>query len=332
MLRDHSDTSQDPATGRTDPRLDEGTKLPGGMWGLRWWPDAGEAVVFVASMGPLDQDQVADEIADTVSLDPRAVERRDRENRERAARRGRSKVRRYVVANGCSRMVTLTFAPTPGRNDSQATNPREAACGQRRTGGPPDQCVGPSSPQAAGLEPDAYCACGRPRGGRGLVAAMRLAAGFILRVRQELGGAAFPYVVVPEFHKDGHVHLHVLVDRFIPKPVLARLWGLGWVDVKRFTAENGQGARAAARRAAHYASKYVSKTFDEAPGNLGRHRYEVGEGFQPLVVKRGGYRSTHAAVDFVTGHGCEVIYAVSSDEVEDYEGPPFLWVLLETSA
>jgi hypothetical protein len=153
------------------------------------------------------------------------------------------------------------------------------------------------------------------------------AAVFVRRLRAELDVEAMAYAVVPEFHADGHVHLHVLLDRYVPQPTLARAWGRGWVDVRKF---QGSGGREAARKAAAYASKYVSKMFDEGVAN--RHRYEVGQGFQPALVKRSGFRSLEAAVGFVEDHGQTVVYAIHSDGLDEYEGPPFLWVTLEASS
>lgn len=147
-----------------------------------------------------------------------------------------------------------------------------------------------------------------------------------------LGVERLPYVLVPEFHRDGHVHAHALLSRFVAKDLLVTTWGEGFVDVRRF--QGKKGGREAARRAAGYASKYVAKTFelyDQGEGvTVGRHRYEVGQGFQPEAVKRTGYRSLEEAMAWVVdGHGQRVTFAVHSDGLEDYDGPPFLWVALE---
>jgi hypothetical protein len=64
-----------------------------------------------------------------------------------------------------------------------------------------------------------------------------------------------PYCVKVEFHENGWVHYHVifLTHRFLPKELLAELWGLGWVTVQRI--EN---------KDFHYLLKYVTKP-DELP-------------------------------------------------------------------
>jgi hypothetical protein len=64
-----------------------------------------------------------------------------------------------------------------------------------------------------------------------------------------------PYCVKVEFHENGWVHYHAifLTRRFLPKELLAELWGLGWVTVQRI--EN---------KDFHYLLKYVTKP-DELP-------------------------------------------------------------------
>jgi len=62
-----------------------------------------------------------------------------------------------------------------------------------------------------------------------------------------------PYCVKVEFHESGWVHYHVifLTRRFLPKELLAELWGLGWVKVQRITNADF-----------HYLLKYVTKPED----------------------------------------------------------------------
>lgn len=64
-----------------------------------------------------------------------------------------------------------------------------------------------------------------------------------------------PYCVKVEFHESGWVHYHVifLTRRFLPKELLAELWGLGWVNVKRISNSDFR-----------YLLKYVTKP-DELP-------------------------------------------------------------------
>jgi hypothetical protein len=315
------DTDQDPARAS---RLDGGTQLVS----ANWYPTAGEAIAYVGTAPRARQEADEDEAA-AIHREELSPPDRAAENLARAGRRARSRVRRYVSANGCTRMVSLTFAPTgPVRSAAlSATGARPAGAGAS-----PADCgrpeVPPSSAEVVHQEAgeSGQCGgCGRPFGTRGLLVAMRDGARWVRRLREALGVERLPYVLVPEFHRDGHVHLHALLDRFVPEPVLAATWGRGYVDVRRF---RGSGGREAARKAAAYASKYVGKTFAAAGG--GRHRYEVGEGFQPAVVKRSGFRSLEDAVSWVCDDYVQVVaFAVHSDALDDYEGPPFLWVALD---
>ena len=62
-----------------------------------------------------------------------------------------------------------------------------------------------------------------------------------------------PYCIKVEFHESGWVHYHAifLTRRFLPKELLAELWGLGWVKVQRITNQDF-----------HYLLKYVTKAAD----------------------------------------------------------------------
>ena len=62
-----------------------------------------------------------------------------------------------------------------------------------------------------------------------------------------------PYCIKVEFHESGWVHYHAifLTRHFLPKELLAELWGLGWVKVQRITNADF-----------HYLLKYVTKPDD----------------------------------------------------------------------
>jgi hypothetical protein len=304
------------------PRLDGGTQLVDGCVGVNWWPSAGEAVSFL-TFEPLSAEAREDrrterlaavaELSDLQRLDLDVA--RVAENGARAARRAKSRVRRYVVANVLTRIVTLTFAP-----DS------ESAPGRWSGGGSPIGAEAVHGPGADG----ACQLCGRPYGLDGVRLAMRRGAVAIRALRQGLGVDSLPYVLVPEYHADDHVHLHLMLDRCPPEDVLQASWPWGFFDDgersgRKIKADGG--GREAARKAARYATKYVTKAF--ADGVDGRHRYEVGQGWQPAIVKRSGFRSLEAAVSFVEDHGQLVTFAVHSEALDDYDGPPFLWVALD---
>ena len=49
---------------------------------------------------------------------------------------------------------------------------------------------------------------------------------FFRSLRLELGGAAFPYVWVPQWHpKDHGLHVHFAVGRFIKRSLISEAWG-----------------------------------------------------------------------------------------------------------
>ena len=84
------------------------------------------------------------------------------------------------------------------------------------------------------------------------------------------------WLAVLEWHPGGHGwHVHMVVDRFVPKAVLADLWGWGFVDARRIAVRGDSTTMAATRKAAAYVAKYVAK--DPAPGApahvSGDHRY-----------------------------------------------------------
>ncbi|MEA5055414.1 MAG: hypothetical protein VB093_18505 [Propionicimonas sp.] len=106
---------------------------------------------------------------------------------------------------------------------------------------------------------------------------------FVRRLRAALGDEAFPYVWVPELHKDGRrFHAHCAVGRYVPKPLLNASWPHGFTHIKRLDgyAEGDQWWRA--RVAARYLSKYVTKSFTDARARpKGLHRFDVAQGFTP---------------------------------------------------
>lgn len=84
------------------------------------------------------------------------------------------------------------------------------------------------------------------------------------------------WLAVLEWHPGGHGwHVHMVVDRWVPKQLLADLWGWGFVDARRIAVRGDSTTMAATRKAAAYVAKYVSK--DAAPGAPahvpGDHRY-----------------------------------------------------------
>ena len=151
-------------------------------------------------------------------------------------------------------------------------------------------------------------------------------AAFMRGLRSELGGKPFPYVWVPEWHTSGHgLHLHFAVSKYVKHSLIADVWGHGFISIKRITGKrHGAPPVEGARIAARYLSKYVAKTFDSEDLG-GRHRYEVGQGFQPAATRFTGTSSGE-----VLDAACDVMRARpsrlwDSSQSEDWQGPPAGW-------
>jgi hypothetical protein len=152
-------------------------------------------------------------------------------------------------------------------------------------------------------------------------------ASFFVRLRVSLGGATFPYLWVPELHKDRERwHVHFLVGRWIAREPIEAAWrGRGFVHIKLLGDLPARSSGTAeARVAAKYASKYVAKDV-ESLGGL--HRYEVAQGFQPERFPLGAKSDDEArdllVRDWFSGEEPEVSWR-SADKAE-HIGPPMLW-------
>lgn len=106
---------------------------------------------------------------------------------------------------------------------------------------------------------------------------------FFRSLRSSLGGKPLPYVWVPELHKDGQrFHVHFAVGQYVRQSLIRDVWGRGHVHIKLLSdLPVGSGRIEEARAAAGYLAKYVGKNFPTA-SVLGRHRYDVAQGFQPV--------------------------------------------------
>lgn len=153
---------------------------------------------------------------------------------------------------------------------------------------------------------------------------------FFRSLRSALGGSAFPYVWVPEWHKTDHgLHVHFAVGQYTRRQMINAAWGHGFVHIKRLgDLAVGSTTLHEARKAAGYLSKYVSKSFEDDPvrrGRSGLHRYEVAQGFQPPVRRLRGRSSAAVLAQAVQVMGAAPSTFWSSYDVEDWQGPPAVW-------
>lgn len=158
-------------------------------------------------------------------------------------------------------------------------------------------------------------------------------ADFFRGVRGELGGPV-PYLWVPEWHKEHGLHAHFALDRYAHQTMLARVWGRGHVSIKRLSgARSGVGSWQAARIAAGYLAKYVTKTFEDAEDAeeykrrlFGLHRYDRAQGFDPPVKRLRGPRMgdlLREACDLMGGRWSRQWF---SNDVEGWQAPPAYWI------
>jgi hypothetical protein len=148
---------------------------------------------------------------------------------------------------------------------------------------------------------------------------LRRVSGFIRRLRAAHG--PLPYMVTLEWHPGGHgLHANVLLDRWIAKDELAALWGHGFVDVRLMRSRRRRGV-SPARVASSYAVKYATKAAEEWPR---QHAYEVGQGFQPEVVRLSGTDLVRRVIGVMGGEVPSYVW--DSASVTDWRGPPVLFV------
>jgi hypothetical protein len=148
---------------------------------------------------------------------------------------------------------------------------------------------------------------------------------FFRALRGKLGGKPFPYLWVPERHRDGvHFHVHFAVGRYIQRGLIEESWGRGFVSIKLLSDLPVGATRVKeARAAAGYLSKYVSKSFDENVPGL--HRYEVAQGFAPKAVRVMGRSADELLERASLVMGAPPSVTWSSRQVDNWEGPPAVW-------
>jgi hypothetical protein len=150
---------------------------------------------------------------------------------------------------------------------------------------------------------------------------------FFKMLRAGLGGDAFPYLWVPEWHPGGHgLHGHFAVGRYIKRSLIERCWERGFVHIKLIgDLPVGSGTLEEARWSGRYLGKYAGKSLGE--GRVaGLHRYEVAQGFQPGWITCYGPTAA-AAIETASAYmGSSPSQCWFSSPSEGWDAPPACWV------
>ena len=190
------------------------------------------------------------------------------------------------VDRGRRSLWTLSLYPEAGEAGGCLRVPSAA----ESRGGPPDpeRSLAEAARRARGMI-RRYCAANRLNrlgtltyAGKGChdpVAVRSDVAAFFRRLRVDLGGEAFPYLWVPEWHPGGHgLHLHFAVGRFVRQSLIREAWGRGIVHIKLLgDLPVGSGTLEEARLAARYLGKYAGKAVEGGrPGGAAPLRGRAG--------------------------------------------------------
>jgi hypothetical protein len=139
-------------------------------------------------------------------------------------------------------------------------------------------------------------------------------------------GRPFPYLWVPEWHKQHGLHVHFVVGRYIPRAKIEDSWGRGFVHIKLLgNVPIGQGLLGESRLAAVYLTKYVSKGLD-ADREFNLRRFDAARGYtpKPEVI-------TGTSLEEVVEESCRRMngrpsYEWRSRDQEGWIGPNAVWM------
>ena len=132
---------------------------------------------------------------------------------------------------------------------------------------------------------------------------------------------------VPQWHPGGHgLHAHFAVGRYVPRGLIDRSWGHGFVHIKLLGGlPVGSGELAEARQAARYLAGYAGRDLSDTRRPAGLHRYEVAQGFQPEQILCYG-DSAEDVIERASGlMGSRPGRVWLSSSVEGWHGPPACW-------
>jgi hypothetical protein len=146
---------------------------------------------------------------------------------------------------------------------------------------------------------------------------------FCRRVRRRF--PRLTWLAVLEWHPGGHGwHVHMVVDRFVPKALVSELWGWGFVDCRLITPKGSESQLSGARKAAAYVAKYLSKGEEgSGPAHVkGDHRYLRPLGLKWTEVEAEGEFAR--LVELVWSHLRTVTWLWHSGSHEGWRGPSCL--------
>lgn len=137
------------------------------------------------------------------------------------------------------------------------------------------------------------------------------------------------WLAVLEWHPGGHGwHVHMVVDRFVPKAIMAECWTWGFVDARLIRPKGEATGAAAARKAASYVAKYIAPGEGEhaaPPHERGDQRYLRAEGLQ--VTELTGEGTYHELLSFLwSAFPRGVGWVWWSGACDGWRGPPVLVV------
>lgn len=146
--------------------------------------------------------------------------------------------------------------------------------------------------------------------------------GYVRRLAERLSKLnVVAWVAVGELHPGGHGwHVHLVIDRWLPKHVIAAAWGRGFVDARYIRSSDGD--RAGSRRAAHYVAKYVSKDAESDDRRMGDHRYWRAQGMAIAEVSCEATNEELAHLLDLVRAGAPVVWSWDSTTDDEWRGPP----------
>jgi len=136
---------------------------------------------------------------------------------------------------------------------------------------------------------------------------------------QKVFGRRAIVAVIERGGTTGRLHVHLALNFYVPKAVLARIWGHGFVDIRKSLRGRQQWRH---RDLAGYLAKYVAKALDpeaeDGPEERAKseHRYLVSQGFTPKSYRLRYHRIGQAHERLIGLYGHPDIEAPFGDWAE----------------